>query len=815
MAAGFLAIAANGAQVYEHGMTMVTPAAGWWEALPSGNGTVGALLYGNINEDRVLFNHNELWYKGNTTDIPDVSAELPVVRKLLDEGKYLEANSHYKNALKEKGYKGTNGVYHPAFDLILRKKLGEMFENYSRTLDFETGEAKVTWTEGERTFSRKLFVSIPDNVSVMAVGADKAGAVDGEVTLDIHDLGDALKQNGERYNPGFTYTTNVDGNLIEFRADGSDGGEFGGVARVVVNGGEWKDSGNGSITFKGADSVNIVIGFFANEPSDMAVPRLKKELGDLGADYDQLFARHSPMHAERFNSMDIVLNPDGKNDTPNELLLLEAYQGNVSTELLQKLFDYGRYLLISSSRAGGYPANLQGIWNGDYSPPWKSLYGNNENLQMNYWQGLPGNMQESMMAFFDYFDANLEDFRYNAKQLYGADGIYMPPFMSPESGRLRITSPHVIYWTDAAGWMASFYNDYYLFTGDEKFLEKRAVPFMKEVALFYEDFIVKDENGKNRFYPSQSPENQPKDKQIVDPKTGRKTSVKVQINATVTVAIAKEVLMNLVAACELLDIEKEGVVRWKALLADMPEYEINEDGAIKEWLHKDFKDNYEHRHQSHIYPLFPGHELSEETHPELYEACKVAIEKRLAIGLKDQTGWSLAHMANINARLGEGEKALNALEILSRSCLGQNFFTYHNDWRKMGVTVDIRWGRTSPFQMDANFGISAAVTEMLCSSSVDMLKILPALPAEWEKGEINRVQTRVGAEAVFHWDIPAKKITVKLTAGRDNEFTLKLPDGVSGFNSNLDDQITASSFGENYRTIRLEKGQTLEMNLEM
>jgi alpha-L-fucosidase 2 len=806
---------------YKHGMTMITPSAQWREALPSGNGTIGALVYGSINKERVLFNHNELWYMGKIAELPDMSAELPVVRKMMLEGNYLDANDHYKNILREKGFDGKNGVYHPAFDMLVTSDCEFLFEDYSRTLDFETGEVEVKWRDGDTRFSRRLFVSIPDNISVMSIKADQSKAVSGDVTLDIHDLKDAIQQNGSFFDPGFTYETTVEDDFVVFRADGSDGGQFGGVLRVIVKNGEsqvlikpGKEKGN-LIRFGAADEVVLMVGFFANEESVTAVPRLKKELAAFESDYDVLFNRHKTLHSKRFNTMSINLNLSGKNDTPNEYLLLDAYQNPASPELIQKLFEYGRYLLISSSRAGGYPANLQGIWNGDYRPPWSSLYGINENLEMNYWQALPGNMQESMMAFYDYFDAHMDDFRYNAKQLWGCRGIYIPPFMSPESGILRITAPHVINWTDAAGWLASFYYDYYLFTGDEDFLINRAVPFMKEVVLFYEDYMVKDENGKNMLLPAQSPENQPKDKVIFDPATGRSKSIKVQINSTIAVAVSKEVFTNLIVSCEKLGIEKNDVKRWKKLLADMPEYKINDDGALCEWLHPDFKDNYEHRHQSHIYPLFPGQEITEESNIELYNACKVAIEKRLTIGLQSQTGWSLAHMANVYARLGDGAKAKEALNILSRCCLGQNFFTYHNDWRAMGATLPFFWGRTAPFQMDANFGIAAAVIEMLCGSSAHMVRILPALPEEWKTGEFKDMLTRAGVRTSVKWDMGKKEINIILVAERNTDFDLKLPGEMKEIECSESDILKKSKYGENYRALRLEKGQEIKLLVKL
>ncbi|MFT4565496.1 MAG: alpha-L-fucosidase 2 [Cyclobacteriaceae bacterium] len=813
------------------GMTMITPANQWREGLPSGNGMIAALVYGSIHEERVLFNHNELWYGGNIADVPDVSDELPVVRKLMLDGNYLEANDHYNNKLREKGFSGRNGVYHPAFDLVLTSKTELIFQDYKRTLNFETGEVVVNWRDGDTRFSRRLFVSIPDDISVMTIQADKMGAISGDVTLDIHDLKDAIQQNGDPFDPGFRFQTSAEGDFVTFSSTGTDGGEFGGVLKVIPTNGKIKSENsqvsnnrkakgyiaetNGKITFENVDEVTFLIGFFANEPASEGIPKVKKKLAEIDEGYDSLFNRHKVLHAERFNSMAVNINPNGLNDTPNEYLLLDAYKGKVSPELTQRLFDYGRYLLISSSRAGGYPANLQGIWNGDYRPPWNSLFGINENLQMTYWQGLSGNLSESMMAFYDYFESHLPEFRENAKRLWGTRGIYIPPFMSPESAKLRIIASHVVNWTDAAGWLASYYYDFYLFTGDKEFLQNRAVPFLKEVALFYEDFIVKDSSGKNMFFPSQSPENQPPNMSVRDEKTGRTKNIKVQINSTIAVAISKEVFTNLITACELLGIEQDGVKRWKAILADMPEYQINEDGALKEWLHPDFADNYEHRHQSHIYPLFPGMEITEESSPELYEASKLAIEKRLRIGLKSQTGWSLAHMANVYARLGDGEKAKEALDILSRSCLGQNLFTYHNDWRKMGVTMSVTWGRTSPFQMDANFGTTAAVTEMLCSSTADMLRILPALPAEWSVGEFRDVLTRVGVSTSAQWDISKKEINISLVAGRNTSFDLKIPSEINAFECDDQAAIKLSSYGNRYRKVTLNKNQKIEIELKL
>ena len=219
---------------------------------------------------------------------------------------------------------------------------------------------------------------------------------------------------------------------------------------------------------------------------------------------------------------------------------------------------------------------------------------------------------------------------------------------------------------------------------------------MKESALFYEDFMVYDENGKLKSYPSNSPENRP------DGDFEGAKELSVSINSTMDFALLKELLSNLVSVAKSRNIDTECQKTWEKMLCAIPEYEINEDGAMKEWLHSDFKDNYQHRHQSHIYPLFPGFEINEDDTPKLYEACRVAVEKRLCIGLKAQTGWSFSHMANIFARLSNGEKAKECLDLLIRFCTGVNLYTHHNDWRNMGVTLKYMHAGHAPFQSFAH-----------------------------------------------------------------------------------------------------------------
>ncbi|UQZ83991.1 hypothetical protein SK3146_03203 [Paenibacillus konkukensis] len=423
--------------------------------------------------------------------------------------------------------------------------------------------------------------------------------------------------------------------------------------------------------------------------------------------------------------------------------------------MTEKMWAYGRYLLVSSSRDGGQPCHLYGLWCGEYEGMW-AFNMSNENIQMIYWQALSGNMPELLLAMFDYFDRLIGDFRTNAKRLYGCRGIYIPAPTSPDSGLLKHKAPHIIHWTGAAGWIAQHYYDYYLYTGDMQFLRERALPFLRETALFYEDFFILDDNGYYVSCPSNSPENAPGN---YIPGPGQKPLTETAVNSTMDFAIAKEVLTHLVEGAELADVYSDEIGKWKEMLKRIPPYRINEDGAVSEWMHPDYKDNYHHRHQSHIYPVFPGTEVTRENDPELFEAFVTAAKKRLVIGLKEQTGWSLAHMSNHYARMGEGDLALECLDLLSRTCVINNFYTFHNDWRSMGIGVDAHW---APFQIDANMGWSAAVQEMLLFSLNGTIRILPALPSKWRKGKAGPLLARGAVEVRIEWDQDAGTVLAEL-----------------------------------------------------
>ena len=774
------------------------PATRWNDATPLGNGVLGALVYGAIYDERILFNHEALFNWCEDKEIPDISYALKEVRALMDKGEYRAAENYYSKLLKEKEYQPSSGKFYPALDLHLLFENKDSFTDYSRSLDMKNGICTIRYKENGKKFKREIFASQKDK----AVFVRLRGEVPFNVRLAVekHDLYDLPDIWG-----GSDQTTELYKNSIysEFKSKG--GLHYSGMAKIVKTDGLVSDGVgkrrnidmtgeahfDGFLNIEGATEIIIAV---LVEDTPVGAGELYKAL-TFENDYQTIKFRHRVSFSSLFERTALSLS-SGENKSTEELLL-DSYNGVVDPRLVEKMADYGRYLLISSSVGCNYPANLQGNWNGDYSPAWACTYFNNENIQMAYWQACRGGLSEALLPLFSLYDSFKEDYRENARKLYGCRGLLLPLFMDNGCGKKKNLLPHVLYWTGSSAWISAIYFEYYLFTKDKEFLSSRAYPFMKECAEFYEDFYVYDENGKLKSYPANSPENH------ANGNFEGGGELCVSINPTMDFALLKELLTNLVFSAKLLDIDKDKIDIWEKMLDAIPEYEINEDGAIKEWLHKDFLDNYHHRHQSHIYPLFPGYEIGRES-GELFDAMREAVNRRLVIGLKEQTGWSLAHMANIYARLKDGAGLKKCLDLLLRFCTGNNLFTYHNDWRNMGVTLKFLHCGKPPFQIDANMGFTSAIYEALVFSSTDSVELLPALPAEFKVGKITGICTQAGAGISLAWD--EDKLCATIDARDDISFKL-----YSYTYPKLTNKTESIKKNGNCLTLALSKGESITL----
>ena len=774
------------------------PATRWNDATPVGNGVMGALVYGAVYDERILINHESLFNWCEDKQIPDISASLPIVRDLMDKGDYKTAEQYYKKALEAENYRPSSGKYYPAFDLHMLFENQNAFTDYSRSLDMKNGICTVRYRENGKKLKREIFASGKECTVFVRLRAEEPFGV--KLALEKHDLWDLPDEGGASKQTRELYKKSI---YSEFETWG--GLHYSGMIKVIKTDGEISDGTDkkrnidmsGESCFDGflriSDATEVVLAIKC-EKTPVGAKNLYKTLS-FEDDYQTIKFRHRVRFSSLFERTGLSFSNEENIST--EELLLKSYDGAVDNRLIEKMADFGRYLLVSSSIGCEFPANLQGIWNGDYSPAWACTYFNNENIQMAYWQACRGGLSEALLPLFNLYDSFKEDYRENARKLYGCRGLLLPLFMDNGCGRKKNLQPHVLYWTGSSAWISAIYFEYYLFTKDTEFLKNRAYPFMKECALFYEDFYVYDENGKLKSYPADSPENRP------NGNFEGAGEMSVCINPTMDFALLKELLSNLIFSSKLLELDAEDAERWQKMIDAIPKYEINEDGAIKEWLHTDFLDNYHHRHQSHIYPLFPGYEIDRDNR-ELFEACRVAVDKRLVIGLKEQTGWSLSHMANIYARLKDKDGVKRCLDLLLRFCTGQNLFTYHNDWRNMGVTLKFMHAGKPPFQIDANMGFTAAVYEALVYSTTEKIEILPALPTELECGSITGICTQIGVGVSLIWD----KSTVKATLSARDDVTFKL---LSPEYTTLASGLNSTPDKNSYYTITLSKGEVLTL----
>ncbi|MDR6884024.1 glycosyl hydrolase family 95 catalytic domain-containing protein [Bacillus sp. 3255] len=803
-------------------LTLSYPAS-WWrnmwrEALPAGNGVLGASVFGGVQEETVLLNHAKLWHWGHRDELPDVSYTLERTRQLMDKRRYLEASWQLADALKEQGYATKLASRFPLAAIRLTMPCRHAFRGYSRELDMDSGEITVAWNDGNCRYKRTLFVSRADDCVVYAIEGEGEGGsgITGEIGLQLHPS-DRFADTPEFKELERSVATGADDVHAWYAATNDDGTDYGAVLRIVRDGGlaVRADAGvdasasadaAGVIRFNGASRVLVLAKVFVGGKREEDWPRLKRELAALhsagaagpGAMYERLLERHTALHRPLYRSALLELGDDVAEPRSNERLLLDAYEGEAPLKLIRNMWAYGRYLFLSGTSASeeAEPFGLYGLWGGDYRLVWSHNMAN-ENIQMMYWHAHVGGLSELVPTLFRYYERLMDDFRTNARKLYGCRGIYIPAGTTAGVGVPSQIVPVILNWTGAAGWLAQHYITHARFTEEAGFLEERALPFMREVLAFYQDFVVTDDNGQINMYPSVSPENTPLNYM---PEDGKPLAhpMPTTINATMDIAIMKELLQHLIEATQAIGRDEKDAAAWRDMLGRLPAYRVNRDGAVSEWIHPDFEDRYAHRHLSHLYPLFPGHEVTEETDPALFRAFEKAVSKR-EIGA--QTGWSLGHMAAIYARLGDGDGSLECLDLMSRACLLPNLFTLHNDWRGMGVSMDMT---AAPVQLDANLGWVNAVQEMLLQVSPGFVKLLPALPGRFKRGRLSRWRFHTG-QVAMEWDTESGMFRAELTAERETAVIVKLPAWVRSCVI-AGASVQQSPLGELYYSVQLKAG---------
>lgn len=736
------------------------PAVTWQHAFVTGNGRLGMMIPGRPGDERITCVHEELFIRGwdrRKTTVPVTSQLMPEVRRLMDEGRTDDASrlltDEADRQLKEMGASQRWPLIpHPAFDFRI-EMLGEVqgeVSSYHRQLNLETGEAIVSWKQLNTEYEERVFSSRTHNINVIRLKVRDGKKMQAFLSLEEtpgrhgehfeHNLDSAFRSVSKEVAPGW----------LVYHADYSkDPSGYEGLARVTVKGGRSMQKDN-KMWVEGAEEILIVMRitpFTKEVPSDRE--SVKRELSGLPKDYEKLLASHRLEHKRLFNRMQLDLGC-GKEwkETPTEKLLETSRQQGVTPLFLEQVHAMGRYLLISSS--GKYAPALQGIWGGGWKPAWIGGFVWDSNINLAVSAAAMSNLPECAESYNKYVKSLLPGWRLNAKNYLGCRGFIVAHYNDPENGYLTHFGGSFpwMFWAGGAGWNIRPLYEYGMMMGDDRFLEEEVFPLYREIAAFYEDFLVLEQDGLYHICPSISPENAP---------VG--TDTWLSKDATMDVAIAREVFGLLCQMGRKFRFDPKEIDKWEDYLSKLPFYRINEDGALAEWVDSSYPDVYDHRHNSHLYPIFPGTELRHciKDGTNWTQAAGVALEKRFAFDTSSAHG--LIHLALQASRLRKKDVVeLNIDRFSRRGYLYNSLVTSHEPGQQI-------------YNLDAALSFPRLLMEMLVFTEPGRIELLPAWPVSYPDGSIRGIRLYGGHTLDITWK-NGSLVSATLLAGSSEELEL-------------------------------------------
>ncbi|MFC4401827.1 glycosyl hydrolase family 95 catalytic domain-containing protein [Gracilibacillus xinjiangensis] len=719
-------------KIPKRGIWSYEPAIRWEDALVAGNGSHGVMVLGDPIRDTIIGNHCRLYLpQGNSHKIPNLAPYLKETRKIIKQEGYDKAIQFQYEKAKELGYQGLtmSDPFHPGFHLCVETE-HENYQDYQRSINYQTGELHVSYKAGGQTFNRRTFVSQANNRIYHLLSP-------GNYKIYLQDYQhDKLKQTS--FQDQNTLHTHFD---YVYSSGGYD-------VMIRIESEQWTQLMN-KTGYQIMSTSDILIEMQITPYHSLHSRQITKKPFHT-INFSEQFEKHQLIHQEKFQRVELKLTSDEERlQSIDDIVIQAKKRHTISPVLLEKMYDAGRYMYICSS--GELTPNLQGIWTGTFEPAWSGDFTFDTNVQLSIAAALSSNLLEGLEGYFGLIKELLPEFRENAQKYYGCRGIMAAIHASNTGKHFHWNEEWPLhFWTCGAGWLAHWFYEYYRFTGDKLFLKQEVIPLLKEIVLFYEDFLVEDPDGMYRFTPSYSAENGCAD------------------NATQDIAVAKQVLTNLIQACHILNISSDEISRWQDMLNRLPPYQINEDGALKEWLDNK-EENYNHRHFSHLYPVFQSREFNERSQPEWWQASHVAFKKRLEAWLLNENGDTTSthgrmHTALCATQFHMPELVEEVFQLLVKNnCFYTSLMMSHYDHQEV-------------FNVDGNGALPQVIHEMLVDCSDGRLILLGALPASLTSGEIRGV--RLPGQIMvnyLHWDLVDEAIELEITSDIAQELEIYLP----------------------------------------